>query len=377
MKGPFLALAAGLGVAALAVATWGSVTSGGAESATLAEQSDSTVASQLADEAAPSPFPNEAYEIIQVLENIFEDPIPAIYDPQFLTASEAMDQFKPEELVVGVSINGEHRAYSIPQLSLHEIVNDEVGGVPIAVTWCPLCYSAMVFNREIEGQEFTFGVTGALIRNSLVMYDHETGSQWSQFLGRAMNWEMEGTELELVPSLLTTWEAWLELHPDTRAMDKEGRYSEDVYKSYYRIESAGVIGRKVKDERLTNKEFVVGVEVDGYTRAYSYSDLERTPVINDSIHGLPIVILLDAASGTSVVYNRQLDGRILTFSLGEQEEGLPFGIEDQETGTRWNALTGEATEGELFGAVLQRVEFLQVFWFAWVDFYSETEVYGQ
>ena len=119
-----------------------------------------------------------------------------------------------------------------------------------------------MYAREIEGREFTFGVSGKLIRNVLVMYDRQTESYWSQLLGEAVEGEMVGAKLNYLPSWFMTWEEWNGLHPDTVALDKNGRRgSGDAYDSYYASSRAGVIGRTNPDERLRTKEFVIGVEL--------------------------------------------------------------------------------------------------------------------
>ena len=234
-----------------------------------------------------------------------------------------------------------------------------------------------MYGREIEGQELTFGVSGKLIMNALVMFDRQTNSLWSQFISQAVKGELKGTKLEIFPSLLITWSEWLELHPETVALQKGQGSSYDPYDTYYRGGQAGVIGETVRDSRLHPKAFVVGLDVEGLTRAYSYSALVDTPIINDLINGLPIAVLLDENSSATVVYDRQVAGHTLTFSPLEREEGTPLKIRDQETGTTWTALTGEAIEGELLGTTLQRVDSLLTFWFAWTDFHPETELYGQ
>lgn len=118
-----------------------------------------------------------------MFRSLAKDGIPATFDPEFITVEEAASQMKDGDLVIGLSINGEHHAYWTAFLGNHEIVNDVVGGVPVAVTWCPLCFTSMVFAREIDGRELTFGVSGMLIMNNLVMDDRQTDTLWSQLIG--------------------------------------------------------------------------------------------------------------------------------------------------------------------------------------------------
>ena len=213
--------------------------------------------------------------------------------------------------------------------------------------------------------------------NALVMYDHETASLWSQFLGQAVKGELVSTKLEFVPALMTDWATWVELHPETRALDKGGPVTYDPYSSYYSRNSAGVLGEKVKDDRLPIKEFVIGLEQDGEARAYPYRLLDETPVINDTFQEVPIVVALDPESGTGLVFYREVEGQILTFDVADGQAQGPLVMVDRETGSQWMALTGEAVEGPLIGAKLERFRSHRSFWFAWKDYYPYTQVYGQ
>jgi hypothetical protein len=152
-----------------------------------------------------------------------------------------------------------------------------------------------VYGREINGQEHTFGVSGKLIKNALVMYDHQTDTFWSQFLRQGIKGELAGTELEVIPVTQTTWAAWLELHPDTLALNKSGRYSSDSYNGYYSGGRAGVIGEAHVDERLNTKEVVVGVDVGGNTKAYPYKTLAQRQVVNDTFQEMTYWSSLTAA----------------------------------------------------------------------------------
>ena len=231
-----------------------------------------------------------------------------------------------------------------------------------------------MYAREVQGQLLTFGVSGKLIMNALVMYDHQTDSLWSHFLGEAVKGPLAGTRLEMIPTTQTTWGQWRQLHPDTLVLAKTGGYFGDVYESYYRSRSTGIIGETVKDDRLPAKEVEVGVMIEGVTKAYGFSGLGSQPVFNDTMAGHSLVVAFDASSGTAVVFQRRVDGRVLTFHAEEPGEdgaaGLPVMI-DAETHTRWNALSGEALEGKRLG----RVPSNYAFWFAWKDYHPDTEVY--
>jgi len=228
-----------------------------------------------------------------------------------------------------------------------------------------------VYSREINGEEFTFGVSGKLIRNVLVMYDRQTETLWSQLLGEAVEGELIGTKLDFVPSWMTTWEQWQEVHPDTVALDKGGRRGKrDTYDGYYASGSTGVIGETLQDDRLYVKEFITGVELDDAAIAYPFSVLNNEPVVNDTFAGIDLLIVFDANTAATAVFNRNVNGQLLTFA------GDGFTLTDAETGSTWDIFSGAATAGPLAGTQLERIKSTTSFWFGWKDFHPDTRIYG-
>ena len=213
--------------------------------------------------------------------------------------------------------------------------------------------------------------------NNLLMFDHQTESIWSQFLGEAVDGQFAGIKLEFIAALVTVWATWLEMHPDTKALDKEGQITFDVYQRYYGTEKAGRYGETVKDDRLPTKERVIGLERDGEARAYPYGLPNERPVINDLFQGKPIVVVFDSKSATGAIFEREFEGVTLTFETVKDEELGSLGMRDRETGTKWRSLAGEAVEGHLAGARLKPMKSHLSFWFAWTDFYPHTQVHGQ
>ncbi len=211
--------------------------------------------------------------------------------------------------------------------------------------------------------------------NALVMYDHQTQSLWSQFLGRAVKGPLNGTKLEIIPVTQTTWAGWRELHPDTMALNKRGRYQEDTYESYYTSGSAGVLGETRGDRRLARKELVVGVNLDGNAKAYPFKVLDERTVVNDTVAGNGVMVFFDSATDTALVYNRAVEGRPLTFRIDGEPEGIRTILVDNETESRWQAFTGRAISGELKGKMLQRAPSHLSFWFAWTDWNPTTDLY--
>ena len=211
--------------------------------------------------------------------------------------------------------------------------------------------------------------------NALVMYDHQTRTLWSQFLGRGVQGPLKDLVLEFVPVSHTTWEGWRDLNPDTLVLDKGGRYQYDSYDSYYNNRSAGVMGEFRSDDRVGRKDLVVGVAVEQDTKAYPLRYLGKMPVVNDSLGGRDVLVVFDRATGTALAYDRRLDGRTLTFELATDGPDPRPILVDRETSTRWLALTGGAIEGELKGRVLERTPSHISFWFAWKDWNPDTEVF--
>ena len=146
-----------------------------------------------------------------------KDGIPSIDAPEFVAVAEAVDLVATEP-VIGLVVAGDARAYPLRILIRHEIVNDTVGGVPVAVTYCPLCNSAVVFDRRVAGEATEFGTTGKLRNSDLVMYDRATESWWQQFLGEAIVGERTGTRLKALPARLESWERFVERFPDGRVL---------------------------------------------------------------------------------------------------------------------------------------------------------------
>lgn len=164
-----------------------------------------------------------------------KDGIPSIDDPAFVPVSEVSD-LAPREAVIGLVVNGDARAYPLRILTWHEICNDVVGGVPVAVTYCSLCNAAIVYDRRVDGVATEFGTTGKLRHSDLVMYDRNTESWWQQFLGVAIVGEQTGKELRVLPSRLESWERFAARHPDGKVLvanDPAMRpYGQNPYEGY-------------------------------------------------------------------------------------------------------------------------------------------------
>ena len=255
-------------------------------------------------------------------------------------------------------------------LSDHEIVNDVVGGRPLAVTYCPLCLTGRVFERVVGGEVVEFGGSGVLLMNVLVMADRASNSLWSQLLGEGIRGRHRCQRLAVVDSLQTTLATWLELHPASLILDAPLR--EDRFSAYYASDAAGEVGTISEDERLEPKAVVVGLALADEARAYPLELAAERRVINDRLAGTALVVALAGDGVTAGVYDAALDGRTLTFDIGGSAEVM----RDRETGSVWKVLSGEVLEGPLRGSTLRRLPATVSFWFGWHDFYPHTSVFG-
>ena len=233
-----------------------------------------------------------------------------------------------------------------------------------------------MYAREIEERVLTFGVSGNLIMNALVMYDRETDSLWSQFTGSAVRGEFAGASLEPLASTFTDWSTWRDTHPDTVLL-KQGRHLDDPYGGYYGSGAPGVIGRTNVDSRLTGKEQVVGVQFGGDAKAYPFRHLNGVPALNDRFADRDLLVVFDIENIVATVFDRSTGGGLLTFDLAEAPDrpGLIVPLRDRETGSLWSGVTGEAVDGPLAGERLATIPSTPVFWFAWADFFPDSELW--
>ena len=298
-----------------------------------------------------------------------KDGIPSIDNPKFAPVSES--QFVPDTtFVIGLDINGEKRAYPLFIMVWHEIVNDSVGGVPVAVTYCPLCFTNQVFERVIDGKEVEFGTSGKLYNSNLVMYDRLTDSYWSQALGVAITGELTGYELKRIPFDVISWADWKTLHPDTLVLTTETghirSYGVDPYGDYY-TDPRILFPVEHEDDRMHPKELILGFYEEDVYKAYKQEDVESAIVINDKIN-TQSMMLVSLFSGDSRAFDRTVDGKVLTFDFVDDV------IIDLESKSKWN-YDGVAISGSMEGIQLVRLPFNPGFWFQWVAFHPDTEVY--
>ncbi len=299
-----------------------------------------------------------------------KDGIPSIDNPVFAEVADSAFM-SDSDTVIGLEINGQARAYPLFILVWHEIVNDEVGGTPVSVTYCPLCYTNQVFERIIDGQTVEFGTSGKLYNSNLLMYDRLTESYWSQAVGLAVKGPLSGRVLETVPFDVITWGDWKGLHPDTLVLTTDTghsrAYNVDPYGSYY-TDRRVMFPIDNRDDRLHPKEIILGFSMGNTSKAYPQSVVESEALINDAIGDTPVLIA-SLFPENARAFERTVGGQVLDF---EYEDGR---ITDTGSGSVWN-YDGLAVSGTLRGEQLERLSIEPGFWFEWFAFHPQTLIYG-
>ncbi len=262
-----------------------------------------------------------------------KDGIPSLDNPKFVSVKEADGWIRNNELVLALEYKGVTRAYPLQILVWHEIVNDNVSGTPLAITYCPLCGSGIAYKRVIDGKEVEFGTSGKLYNSNLVMYDRKTSSYWTQIGGLAIVGELAGTQLEAVSIDTVVWRDWKVAHPESEVLSQDTGFSRDYgrdpYGSYYE-DSFVPFPLENEDDRIHPKTVVFGIEVNGEFSAYVEDDLKKKPVIKDTVGGVDIEV------------RRKRDG---TVKITEAESGQEI-VKERD------------------------------FWFAWYAFHPKTKLYG-
>jgi len=316
-----------------------------------------------------------------------KDGIPSIDDPRFVSTEAAANWIAPQEPVLLVSHNEHTRGYPLQILIFHEIVNDIIGGMPVAVTFCPLCYSAIAFDRRVDGEAVEFGVSGLLRMSDLVMYDRKTESLWQQFTGRAIVGTLTGTELDRLPAQIVSFQAFRETYPDAQVLSRDTGfdrpYGRNPYAGYEDVDTPPFAVSNATDGRLPPMSKVIAIPDENDPLAIPHAVSRSHGVIETTVGEQRVVIF---HSGTTVsamdagaIRDSGVDGTVGVFEPAVGDRRLSFEqtgddeIIDRETGTRWST-TGRGLEGPLSGRQLPRVEHGSYFAFAWLSFRPSTRI---
>ena len=315
------------------------------------------------------------------------DGIRPIDSPKFESIEETDTWLGDPEPVVVFEQNGDARAYPLRILTSHEIVNDVVGGVAVVVTFCPLCNTAIVFERTLDGVLYDFGVSGNLRKSDLIMWDRQTQSWWQQITGEGIVGELAGRQLTTLHASIVSWEDFKVANPTGVALSRDtgsGRtYARTPYAGYDRADNPPFLFDGDLDGRLLPKERVAAVTIGEVDAAFPFSVLEEERVVNYTVNEKDLVVFFKPGAlsvfinsrtgepdevGATGLFEAQVSGQRLTFKTSGDR------FVDNETGSVWNIL-GQAVEGPLLGEKLTPIVHANHFWFAWGAFKPDTLIY--
>ena len=303
---------------------------------------------------------------------VLVDGIPPLDQPKMIAAERA-PYLLDDDLVFGVEINGDARAYPLRIMGWHEMMNDVVGGIPVALAYCTLCAAAIVFETEVKDRDapLIFSSSGLLFRSNKLMYDRETKSLWNQFTGEPVVGALtdSGLVLKTRPIVTTSWAAWRAEHPDTTVLSQDTGWVRDygsgvTYKEYFASPDL-MFPSRVGDERSAQrKDYVFGIRTFAAAKAWPIAAFREQPVINDRVGSQSVVLIGDAETRTVRAYER-----------GEEEFRLS-GQDALESGSgTWQVSEDFLTSDT--GERLPRVAGHVSYWFAWDSYLgAKSELYG-
>lgn len=316
------------------------------------------------------------------------DGIPAVDEPIFQSAA-SVDWLAAGEAVIALELEGQARAYPVQILTWHELVNDAVGDIPVTISYCPLCNSALAYDRRLGDRILDFGTSGRLFNSSMVMYDRQTESLWTHYDGVAVAGELVGAELDTYPISTISWEDFREIHPDglvlTRDTGHRARpYGENPYGGYDNPEGIPFLYDGEYDPRLEPKERVVVVRDDDQPAvAIPLFDLIGARVLEFEAHGRSLVAVNDPGTASPLDHRQVAEGYDQGASnvfLGTLD-GEPIDLEwtdegflDRNSGITFDILGNDVTGS---GVELTAIEHLDTFWFAIIAFEPDTTIAGR
>ena len=319
------------------------------------------------------------------------DLIAPLDSPGYETVQQATAWMTPAEIGLELLVGERALFYPFRILTAHEIVNDEIEGIPLAVTYCPLCNTAVTFDRRVEGRVLRFGVSGLLRKSDLVMWDDATTSLWQQISGEGIVGSLAGARLDVIPTAIVAWSDFAERHPEGEVLSRDTgfgySYATNGYVGYSsQGRPFGGFFREEVDERYPAMERVVGVRVGDESKSYPFSEIQADRAVDDTVGGRPVAVWWAATEavdqfdsvtpgeglviGTGIAFFRTVDGADLTFAPGPEEATFV----DDQTGSTWT-IFGEAIAGPLSGVQLQLAPHQNEFWFAWAAFNEGSPVY--
>ncbi len=331
--------------------------------------------------------PEPMIDLGEIRSVVPPDSIPSLEDPHFEPATE-VDWLPRVEPVLALEINGDARAYPLRIMTWHELVNGTVGGVPVTVSYCPLCNSAVAYDRRVNKRVLDFGTSGALLNSSLVMYDRQTESLWSHYTGEAVAGHLTSAQLNLIPVQTVSFERFMETYPAGYVLGRDTghsrRYGQNPY-DFYDTNNRPFLFNGALDDRLEPITRVVALRDDDTGVVIPAEVLAEQRVVPFSFAGLELVALFEPGTasaldnpsiadgrdvGATGVFVRSVGGRML--DLMPADEG---GFVDTSSGAVYDIL-GQPV-GSAGAEPLEPVEHLDTFWFAAAAFYPDAEIIGR
>ncbi|MEZ5402170.1 MAG: DUF3179 domain-containing (seleno)protein [Bryobacteraceae bacterium] len=307
-----------------------------------------------------------------------KQPHTAVDRPEFVPAG-AASFLSDDDVLIGVTRGEASKAYPAADVGQHGVVFDEWPDAPIAVTWCGICNTGVVFRSEVNGRKLHLDPLGldGLVGANEVFRDRETGSRWQQSTATAISGPLEGTRLELYPFVRTTWGEWKKQHPDTLVLKPLPGYADRMPLINRHIREARIgggpapAGAFAPDSRLPPRETVAGLVIAGEATAYPFSMLRKVRVVNDRVGGAPVLVVHQPAADTTTAFAARVSAKTLHFRETDPEASRLIDVETQST---WNAY-GLCLAGPLQGTQLNALILVPEFWFAWSEFHPRTRIY--
>jgi len=341
---------------------------------------------------------NHTVDVSEISLAAPKDALPTLDFPKFINKNDKSFNFYEYEPVIVISFKGETKAYPLSLLTMFELSNDSLGGEQLMITFCPMCNAAMVFNRKInkDNKEYllTFGISGLLMHNDMIMYDKQTNTWWEQLMGEAIVGELAGTELKMMRALIISVKDYYDRYPEGKILSSEGINIVDKtsgHRPFYHlnhdnkhIDSTYYLPEKV-DNRLPPLERVLDIHVEDHIKIYPFSAIAKKGVINEVFDNMHFVIfyhkdmvsVLDEDKlskskhiGSATAFRSNLEGVNYTF----HKKGNYFF--DNQTHSTWD-ITGYCKEGVLKEKQLMILPHSNHFAFAYLAFFPDAEIYGQ
>jgi hypothetical protein len=309
-------------------------------------------------------FASAAFTQVNIFEKMFHP-----YDsPSFESADQA--RVDSDDKVLAVRVGQEARAYPIRTMGYHHIVNDTVGGVPIAVTYCTLCHTGLVWSRVVDGQLLHFRLAGINNGNALLR-DEQTSSIWQQSTGEAIFGPLKGQQLKLVRSNELTFALWKSEEPHGQVLKSDPPYAAEYDpKDWEKHVAKTTTVVDTTRSGIGPHQLMLGVTVSGQSKAYPIEAILAAKLIQDRVGGLPLIVVVGPDDASIRVFEGALEGRHLTFAKGSGEHGMT----DLDTASAWN-FQGCAVEGSLMGRCLAEIDAHKDYWFDWMNHHPESAVF--